>query len=196
MIDWETVRLPIVIISSARSGSTVLANHIQKKIHGVPRFIEPEKDKNYLSEFISLAENSKKYISKIHIDSFGFYPLDLSNYLRYSDEPYRISIERRNKVNQCLSFYIEKHRQRWIYSEGDAFKREIIPVNYQLLEESVKYIMLQNKMVSESNIKFDLSLVYENCNFENTGVGKTPKPKNYDQLHNEITKIFNNYKKA
>ena len=190
MIDYDNLRYPIVIISTPRSGSTALLLHIHRHIGNIPCYIEPEQSEETLNEFLSHIENNTNYIVKIHIDNFSRYPERVAQYLLHSRQPYRILIERRNQIKQLVSFYIEKHRNKWTYIEGDAFKQDIIPIDIRMMKNLIDFYNQQNGLLAKDNIKYDTVLTYEDCVFENTGTRKTPQPKNYQELYNTFTTLL------
>lgn len=196
MINDGNVRFPIVIISTPRSGSTALARHLQSKFNNIETFIEPEQTYKSLTEFIEYNNQNKKYIVKTHYIHLHLYPDELQEYLLNSDEPYRICIERQDTVKQVLSMYVEKQRQRWTYHRGDTFEKDIINIDDDKILETIYYYEQQSDWLRESTIKFDEKIMYEDCEFDNINLIKTPRPKNYDEVYNAIKNVYSMHKNA
>ena len=196
MIKYEDVRFPIVIVSTPRSGSTALARHLQNKLSHIETFIEPERNSDDLSSFLEFFEKNKKFIVKTHNTGFNAYPPNVANYLLRNHRPYKILIERKNIAKQVLSMYVASYRDKWSYSEGNAFKKEVLPIDYNRIRNLINFYIEENKLIYQSNVVFDEKLVFEDLTFENTGLIKSPRPKNYDMLLEAMTKMYATRKKA
>lgn len=191
MIDWSTVRLPIVVFSTARSGSTALAHHIHRKLVDVALFQEPEQDEVTLADFLSSIAESKRYIVKTHSDGFVKYPKWLSDYF-ISDEPFKICIRRRNQIDQYLSLYIETYRQQWSYREGQPFSGDLIEIDEQKMKGSILWIMRQTAILDRMDVNFDCTIWYEDFTFDDPGVIRTPRPSNHNELYAAMSAVYKN----
>jgi hypothetical protein len=189
MIDYNNIRYPIVIVSTPRSGSTALTLHIIRKLITVPCFIEPEQSEESLNAFLSHMEYHKNYVVKIHVDNFTKYPTQVAQYLMKSEEPYRILMDRRGKIDQLVSFYIAKYRTIWKYNEGDTFKKDVIPINIYVMKSIMDFYGKQFQLVNEGYFNFDTTLIYEDCMFENTGMRTTPEPKNHQEIYDMFVRL-------
>lgn len=190
MIDWNSVRLPIVIFSTARSGSSALANHIHRKVNDVMLFEEPEHDEESLSKFLQAAQESKQYIVKIHSDGFEKYPNWISEYLIQSEEPYKICIRRRNKLEQCVSLYIELDRHKWSYKADSPLVEDTIVIDERKIKGAIFWINRQTTLLDRLNVNFDLTVWYEDFEFDVPEFIKTPKPKNYEEVYHAVSKMY------
>lgn len=191
MIDWNSVRLPIVIFSTARSGSSALANHIHRKVDNVLLFEEPEHDKESISNFLKTVNETNRYIVKIHSDGFEKYPSDLVEYFIHSPDPYKVCIRRRNQLEQCISLYISLGRQQWSYKKDSEFTEDTITINEQRIRGAIFWIKRQYLALDRINANFDLTVWYEDFEFDVTDTIKTPRPNNYDELCASIAKVYN-----
>lgn len=193
MINYDNIRFPIVIFSTARSGSSALAFGIHDQFKDIPAFYEADQSSDKLNELISHAEKSKEFLTKIHVFNLGKYPSWFVDYITQSPEPYKITIRRRNIVDQAVSLYIEYHRKKWIYFRGVSYPTDTIEINEFLLDAAFTSVLVQNQQMDDLNINVDLSLCYEDLVFTDTAIDMTPKPENYDQILSAMEKIYNNY---
>ncbi len=196
MINYDKLRYPIVIIGTARSGTTALAKHIEFKLKTVKLFDEPEHDAGLLNELKIFSSRSNKYIIKTHANHLELFPAEIQNYLKKDSEPYRIRIFRNDLLKQAMSLYLEFYRNKWYYFDGDAFKKDVVPINNKKIERAIAACHFQRDILEKLDISFDETLIYEDCSFENTGMMITPKPKNFDDLSTQFNKIYTQYKNS
>lgn len=197
----ETInKLPVLIVSSPRTGSTPLLHYVQKCCgEDIPFFMEPttgnwqpgKKDWStgkVMEEFIATARNSKRFIVKDHIHTLHKHdPSILKSLL--SESTYKIRLQRRDTIKQVASRYIVWHRNLWHHdiNTKEADQQEDIPLHSDVVLTIHGYINAINKMLIDSNIEFDLDVFYEDLVFEGIGFISTPKPRNYNELLEFIT---------
>lgn len=193
MINYDNIRFPIVIFSTARSGSSALAFGIHDQFKDIPAFYEPDRTSDEMNELLSHAEKSKEFLTKIHVFNLAKYPTWFVNYITQSSEPFKIKIRRRNVVEQAVSLYIEYYRKKWIYFRNESYPTDTIEINEILLDAAFKSILIQNQQMDDFNINVDLTLYYEDLTFAETSLDMTPKPENHNQILSAMEKIYNNY---
>lgn len=190
MIDYENIRYPIVILSSPRSGSTALATHIHNKLEDVLLFQEPDTDPNEFSRFAKAFDTTNQYIVKIHANRIEQYPKHISDYLIHSTKPYKICIRRKNRIEQSLSLYIAYCRNMWFYQK-ELLIEDIIPINYANIKQHIEILEQCVNELNQIDITFDAAIWYEDFEFGELNVVKTPKPKNYEELYTAVTNVYN-----
>lgn len=178
-IDLSNINnnLPVLVLSSPRTGSTLLANYISKKLN-YSCFIEPAQDKKLLHKFLLFAEHNNEYVLKEHA----------LNFLRkYSAETinkkyFTVRIKRRDFISQTLSNYIARHRKKFLYIEGETFVPDTIKLNDEYLLEHFNGLQKYNETLE--NIKnVDIDLVYEELDITKESIYMpTPEPINIIEL--------------
>jgi hypothetical protein len=190
MIDYENIRYPVVILSSFRSGSTALASHIHSKLKDVLLFQEPDTNPNEFSRFEEAFDTTNKYVVKIHAYRLEKYPKRILDYLIYSNEPYKICIRRKNRIEQSLSLYVAFCRDTWSYQKEHLIE-DIVPINYADIEKSIELLEQGVNDLNKVDTAFDTAIWYEDFEFGELNVVKTPKPKNYEELYTAVTFVYN-----
>ena len=189
MIEYSG-RYPIVIISTPRSGSTALTHYINQELNSIPMFSEPDTNPELFSSFLETTKISNQYIVKIHAGRFDRYPDYILDQLFNSDEPYKICIKRRNKIDQVVSLYIALCRNQWEY-HNESQVEDTVPIDYPKVKKSIEILNDLNNQLEQAKIKFDTILWYEDFDFGELPVVKTPKPKNYEELYTIASKMYN-----
>lgn len=178
MIDLDNINdLPVLILSSPRTGSTVLANFISEKTNR--RFFnEPARIKKNLHMFMIYDEHHKDYVLKEHTLLFlNKYPST------FIDQPlYKIRIRRRNIFEQVLSNYIAVNRKQFIFHKGTELT-DTIKLDESHLCESLEFIKNYNRETDFLRYDIDLDIYYEDLNITESKTIPTPKPLNYEELN-------------
>jgi len=200
---FTNLKLPIVILSSPRSGSNVLYDTIcnylsDNKIHYVGTGVEPLLFDNYndtksLKKFDEIIATNN-FVTKIHaIHLKKLYP----NYFVQNilQKKYTIvRIRRRNIIEQLISLYIctlidiINKGDELIWSNTKKSNRLIedkkIPIYEDVLKKVINYGILAITYCENFNYNFDLDLYYEDLSFNSKKHFKpTKKPSNYEELH-------------
>lgn len=164
----------IVILSSPRTGSTLLAKCLEKKL-GYKFFNEPVQDNKTLNEFLRWAQLKQKFILKEHTSLFiKSYPKQVL------EDAFVIRITRNNILEQTLSNYVALLRNQFIYTNN---VEDNIPFDEVRLIENYEYIKNHNHVTKNNNFKIDLDMVYESLEIdEEIDTIPTPKPLNYIEL--------------
>ena len=194
---FEITKRPIVIFSSARTGSTVLTANICLT-HGIDRFRsfhEPDKGSQDMAEFVDYYHStaSKNFILKVHLYHLDRYDAAITEFLTQSDSVFRIKLQRRDVIKQIASHYIGRVRKnKWRYlfenrSDDPCCYTDSVPVHASILKNSITQIVDQNRAFVDCPIKFDLELLYEDLPvMHGTGDRITPKPANYQEIIDAI----------
>lgn len=196
-------RLPVLILSTPRTGSTPLLHYIQKQ-HGpdVQLFMEPTTGNwqpnsedwqtgDEMVRFNATISSTDKFIVKDHIHTFHKHSKQSLDIL-LSDRTLKIRLQRRNFAEQIASRYIVWCRKEWHYTEIAASKTSVaeVPVYTNVIIDIATKLKKINKQLSESTITFDVDLFYEDiitlCDLKQTGFIETPKPDNYPGLIKHI----------
>lgn len=189
---FYTNKRPILILSTPRTGSTVLSEYVKKCCNdpSIRIFDEPENPtpSPRLDNFLKFYPTSENFILKTHLLNIHNYPSDISTFLTTSDSVFKIRIQRKDVIKQIASFYIATMRGRWHFrSENASTIINTVPIDIQLLSGHVQYITKANKVIQESTIRFDLDLIYEDLpKMDNLTYYVNPKPTNYQEILDAI----------
>lgn len=178
MIDLDKIGdVPVLILSSPRTGSTVLANFISDNTHR--RFFnEPAQSTKSLHMFLLHDENHKDYVLKEHTLLFlKRYPEKFIN-----QSLYKIRIRRKNIFEQVLSNYIAVNRKQFIFHKGTELT-DVIKLDENYLCESLEFIKNYNRETDLFRYDIDLDLYYEDLNITESETIPTPRPLNYEELN-------------
>lgn len=183
-------KFPIIIVSSPRTGSTILAEYISKK-YNLKLFSEPDENKDITQEFYSyIKTKNNSFVLKFHARNFSFYEnLDIFA------NSYLISIQRKNIVEQIASHYVARARNKFIYNKENVEHNEIMDVNLFDIVVNCEKVYVANKALREVKLNFDKKVFFEDLNLQELGHNSkfmiTPKPKNYDYIIEKIAKYIN-----
>lgn len=179
----ETLQLPLMIVSSPRTGSTALATTIANE-RGLQLFVEPSRTLRSFQDFQSIENTS--WVAKELVKDY------CSNYNPENKNFSLIRLRRRNQVQQIVSMYISTHRDKWSYIREnlDQYNKEIIPLNNSVLQTQIEFTIRQNTMCDElENVDYDL--YYEDIvTLFNTGMSPTPYPANYKDLYQWVDSTY------
>lgn len=187
---------PIVIIASARSGSTAFALYIGN-MHGIKIWSEPsytlagfESFKRYIA-----ADNSN-YVLKVI--SYQIPNNEIYHSILASD-CYKIKLTRSNKVEQIASHYIAHCTDIW--NDHDKYARSIeytVPVDLTLINSIINVVIANDRIFDNLDINFDETHTYEELintiNLDSTGMVKIILPVNYNSLKKVIEKEYAKYR--
>ncbi len=201
-------KVPVLIISTPRTGSSALGSYLCSILgDDMTFFNEPDFAlDSHMPVFEEHYKNSKRFILKIHAYNMIFYKKNLIDYLATSDEVYRISISRKNVVEQIASYYIALVRnKKFHYNFKDELEEynDVLPLDIHLLNGSIKKILEANESLKRSNVKFDEHVFYEDIpdmkvvdtswwrsSEGNAEFLRTPKPKNYEEICKVIAALM------
>ena len=200
-------KYPVAIFSAPRTGSTALILHIQSLCaEKIPYFIEPDyNNNNRMVAFEKFFNYSKKFIVKLHAHNEHHYPTEIVDFLRNDTNVFRVRIRRHDIIKQIASLYsvlvrgkMTGEREIYNYSIFDIVheKRnlsdDVLIIDKERMKRNVKFILKANKTLNESTLNFDMDLYYEDIvdDLKRTTTVEYPKPKNYDEILQEIEKIY------
>lgn len=177
--------LPIVIISSPRTGSTALAIALKHKLGG-ELFNEPGNDDLRLNDFLRYSSMKKDYILKEHAGKF------LEKYSKFDlTDCTIIRINRKDLVSQAISNYISNKRKKWFYTDNDQhYQNESITYDEPFLRQCFHFTKTQNTMCDNFKGRVDFDLFYEDIITELSTSEKTIRPKNYQELLEWANEIY------
>lgn len=178
MINLDQIdNIPIIVVSTPRSGSTFLADYIST-IKGYKFFNEPAKSNQQLNDFLTYDLRNKDYVLKEHSSKL----MDMYSENFLVQPSYKIRIRRKNVFNQILSNYIAASRKKFIFFKGIHFNSDIIEFNEELLYTVARRLKLNISMSTNFKYKIDLDLYYEDLEFPEYKIIPTIKPLNNDEL--------------
>ena len=199
MID-NIDKFTIIILSSPRTGSTLLAEILSKKFPELELFIEPDSyinqmtKKDSMDNFINYSKISNQYIVKCHLKYLIKYPTNIIKKV-INNDLFLIRIKRRNVLDQMVSMYIELIRKKWSYDAdmAESYKDKIVPIEVDIIAKAVRQINEFNNPFKGLNINYDLEIYYEDLINDINGIYKTnsnitPKPINHTEIYQLIQK--------
>ena len=193
---FNNIKFPTLIISSPRTGSTILGDYISQLNDHVKFFSEPHLNLDHYREFLEYSKNSNNFILKIHARDYHNYDLNL-------DDFYIIRLRRRDVINQIVSYYLAHVRKKFGYDNNDDeykdYLNSMIEYDFRVINMIIKATLTFNRYLDkfdkEFSVVFDQDLWYEDLNFdlnktqdENYHMFKTPYPKNYNTLKSIVSK--------
>lgn len=175
-----------MIVSSPRTGSTALATTIANE-WGLKLFVEPSRTQQGFDQFKSVDTTS--WVAKELVRDY------CDNYSPENKNFSLIRLRRRNQVQQIVSMYISKYRNKWSYIRENLnqYNKEIIPLNDAVLQTQIEFTVRHNYMCDElKNVDHDL--YYEDIvKLFNTGMSPTPYPANYKDLYQWVDERVKGY---
>ena len=189
---FTITKTPILILSSPRTGSTVLTAYIKSMCEkDIGYFQEPDYyGQLEIDKFKEYFNHSKNFILKCHFMYLHRYGTTVSEYLL--DNAYKIRIRRKDFVKQVASLYIARTRNNQFHYQN---KEELnfvdtISINTRHINQYIMYLKTTNYKLDHASVNFDLDLYYEDLPAINdAGFYIAPKPANYDELLDTITKL-------
>ena len=194
MMNSITTR-PIIIFSTPRTGSTVLGEYVKSLCNDsdLVYFLEPDhQGRAGIEEFEKHFNQSKNFIIKLHYMHLYRYGRMMAEYLKTSDQAYRIRIRRKDIVQQIASFYIALSRQnKWHFKHEDQPDHAAIILHPAKLNQAKWYILHSNQDLDTSPVKFDMDLFYEDLpKIEDPKYRPTPEPANYAEILQAVRDIL------
>jgi hypothetical protein len=195
----SSLKFPLLIISSPRTGSTALGNSLSRQtgvkffpIRVMERTIEcAEMESRQLMNYI---KNSTEYIVKVHSHQYDL----INQVIKLTPENMTLCrIRRRNLVDQIAGLYIANMRRTWTYFNQTQEYNRLSEINMNIDLEKLNYfsdvILHANEQLDTFDITrdliFDYDLWYEDLTFEPVTI-VTPYPTNYQDIKNEVTNIL------
>lgn len=185
-------RLPVVILSSKRTGSTFLTYHIcellKNDCNNLHEFIEPAKS-NQMEKLLEVIDNQENYVLKVHAyDLITVYPPKIKNIID-THNCFLIRIRRRNIIDQIASHYIASERNIWGYNKDTQYDNTVKKIDINRIKRSIGFISTYNQAIDNFPGSFDLDIYYEDLPIIDGKSIKTPNPENYDEIWKMIKLI-------
>lgn len=188
---YKITKTPVLILSTPRTGSTVLGMYIKSICEHPDTLYWPEPDDTgHLDKFLRYFKYSKYFILKTHYINLHRYGTDVVDYLL--DEPYKIRIRRKDFIKQIASLHTAIVRNKgYHFRDKDQLNLvDTIPIDVEHIQTHIDYLKDANAMLDNAPINFDLDLYYEDLpEINDSGFYITPKPSNYDELLDTIKKL-------
>lgn len=203
-------RTPVVILSAPRTGSCALGEFISNSfVPSIDYVYEPirtninsfeignlSRDKYFwynenIVSFILHIRNNLPFVFKEHLINLPKYETDLAKYLSYDPAPFRIRLQRKDTVKQISSLFIARMRKKWFMSKGDLNIPYTVKMDETVLKECVSFIQDSNRVLANTDIKFDLDLWFEDLpELPNDIFMLETKPTNYDEVMEAVNKLI------
>lgn len=198
---FEIKKLPVLILSTPRSGSNALTLVLWKQaIDKHPNcyyFSEPDYlnlDKgsvniNGLNEFYKVCQTTDNFVVKCHYFRFvDVYRQDIRELLL--SKAFKIRLRRKNIISQIASVYIANRNNKYVYSINDSIASYNVPIDENHIKKIIEFLRFSNSAIDNAEIDFDLNLYYEDLeNLNQSGHIESIKPQNYRQLCDCIAEI-------
>jgi hypothetical protein len=185
-------KLPIIILSSKRTGSTAIydeiCSYVKDKRNDVQNFSEPSEN-GRMSDLADAITQGFPFIMKVHCyDLVTVYPKQI---IEFVNKCFLIRIRRKNLVNQIASHYVASQRNKWKYGPTeDNFEEVLSIIDFARINRSIKFILAYNHSLDNYTANISLDLYYEDLIFHNSNSLLTPKPSNYDVLKQTIAETL------
>lgn len=194
---FSDLKLPIVIISSIRTGSTGLLFELEKIFleKGVSPLVlnEPIVYNNKSDSVIPFLKsiNNNQFILKVHAYDLQYYPKYFIKKLE-NNSYYIIRLRRKSIIDQCLSLYISLYTKIWINTTetNKQLENTTIEISEQLLHKTVEDVKKFNKAIDNCAYKFSLDLIYEDLELTKTFTVKRKTSITYEELRSRISKMI------
>ena len=177
-------RLPVVILSSKRTGSTFLTYQVCESLkndyNNLHEFIEP--GISQIEKLLEVIDNQENYVLKVHAyDLITVYPPKIKNIID-THNCFLIRIRRRNTIDQIASHYIASERNIWGYNNDTLYDNTVKKIDINRIKRSIRFISTYNQIIDNFPVPFDLDLYYEDLPIIDGKSIKTPNPENYDEI--------------
>ena len=177
-------RLPVIILSSKRTGSTFLTYQVcellKNDYNNLHEFIEP--GISQIEKLLEVIDNQENYVLKVHAyDLITVYPPKIKNIID-THNCFLIRIRRRNTIDQIASHYIASERNIWGYNNDTLYDKTVKKIDINRIKRSIRFISTYNQIIDNFPVPFDLDLYYEDLPIIDGKSIKTPNPENYDEI--------------
>ena len=184
-------RLPVIILSSKRTGSTFLTylvcESLKNDYNNLHEFIEP--GISQIEKLLEVIDNQENYVLKVHAyDLITVYPPKIKNIID-THNCFLIRIRRRNTIDQIASHYIASERNIWGYNKDTQYDNTVKKIDINRIKRSIRFISTYNQIIDNFPVSFDLDLYYEDLPIIDGKSIKTPNPENYDKIWKMIKLI-------
>ena len=193
---FSDLKLPIVIISSIRTGSTALLFELEKIFleKGISPIVlnEPIVYNNKSDSIIPFLKSidSNQFILKVHAYDLQYYPKYFIKKLENNSYNV-IRLRRKSIVDQCVSLYISLYTRIWINTTetNKQLENTNIEISDQLLHKTVEDVKKFNNAIDNCTYKFLLDLSYEDLELTKTFTVKRKTSIMYEELRSRISKM-------
>ena len=186
---------PIVIVASARSGSSAFAWHIGN-LHNIEVWTEPTRNLEEFENFKKFVTTDNDYVLKIityQIKDTEIYQSILKN------NCYKIKLTRENKIDQIASHYIGNITNIWNSNNKYARGKEYtVKIDQHHINSVIQTVINNDQMFDDLKIEFDEEHTYEELiktiSLDSTGQAKMAPPTNFDLLKKAIEIEYAKYR--
>lgn len=181
---------PVVIISNYRSGSSELALRLASDNFAVP-LIEPIHRADIYEKLKDMYDSGNmKFVVKYHIDQID--QLELQKTLLEIDS-FKIKITRKDTISQIVSYYISSIRNVW-KQNIEEIESYYVPIDIDKIDNSIKTILTNDTLLSNSPIQFDYICYYEDLETDSKNHNfKTTQPINFNVIKSLVKSRLNYY---
>jgi len=191
---FTITKTPILILSTPRTGSTVLGKYIKSLYEkDIPYFVEPDyTGQQEINNFLNYIKHSKDFILKCHFVYLHRYGTEAFIYLLR--EAYKIRIRRKDFIKQVASWYIAHERNyKWHFNKEESTLVDTVSINIAKIKQYIAFLKYANYKLDHAAVSFDLDLYYEDLpTIDDASYYIVPKPSNYNELLVTIQKLVQN----
>ena len=206
-------KFPIIILSSVRTGSSALFDELANQYPHLQKFSEPIhalKTAN-IENFKNTIFTTTNFLIKVHAydlfkgrDINKSHPATLASIEKIKEflnnNSTVIRIRRKNVIDQIASYHYASQNNIFAVTKADEEYKYLVAGDQNSFIDKIPALEIQHGEVlntidlvkrhnqATDNIPFPIhyDLYYEDCNFTNTRLVKTPIPDNYEKLKNLI----------
>lgn len=189
MILDNVTKFPIVIIAPPRSGSSVICSQIGLDLN-IKYFndVTYSTDKNEMSNFLEFIDKTDQYVVKFHAFDINKYPKRLIDRI-FQNETYNVKVVRGNLPLHVASIYTARKRNLYHYDHVNLeYYRSPIEIDRLYIAKCISVVKGNIKELEHIPVEFDKTIIYEDYNYRDDVIIKTPLPSNYNELLEEIKK--------
>lgn len=185
----KITQLPILIVSTPRSGSTALLFHIKEMNPGLHIFNEPSQDQEIQELQSWVASRNHDYILKLHVNDLITVGITANNLHQY----YSIRLLRQDTISQITSLYISTQRKKYYYTQYETqaqywhdYKNDPVTLDADNMLACCKTIIHATNSLNQMT-GTNLDIVYEDVQdmlYSSGAIAPVvaPKPANYQQI--------------
>lgn len=193
---FNVTKLPVIIVSAPRTGSSAIGGEYQDRLNEIPYFNEPYGKVEFKESFTELVNSGdKSYIVKEHamnLIRYSMYYKDTLDKIKTND-CFLVRIRRRDVIAQAASSYIGIKRNKLHYRiEYDPVEmNDIIELDSKVAVPVVGNILHANKILDNFDANYDVDIYYEDLNIRKEHrIMPTPKPSNYAEILDFLKPFF------
>lgn len=198
------MKFPIIIVANYRSGSTAFATGLAKEL-GIPYHLEPYQPRakptgfgltlmGFKADFFhQIRSGDSQFLLKIMPDQI--YPVTPYDTMLRSDTTYKIKLYRENEMDNIVSQYVAMMSGKWWNTKQDINEPYVLDIDPVKIKGAIHTITYNNYLMNTLNYEYDEIKTYESLKLSDEDFIKTAMPENINEVREEITKVYCDYRK-